>query len=73
MTKTIEEEIMIESLQIRIRQGRTGKAFVVVDNFPGLHAEMTCKQLHQMAEELKAAADLCDSFNTTNSGSFNPP
>jgi len=64
---------MIESLQIRISQGRTGKAFVVVDNFPGLHAEMTCDELRQMASELNAAADLCDSFNTSNSGSFNPP
>jgi len=64
---------MIEPLQIRIRPGRTGKAFVVVDNFPGLHAEMTCEQLHQMAEELTAAANLCDSFNTSNSTSFNSP
>lgn len=64
---------MIEPLQIRIRPGRTGKAFVIVHNFPGLHAEMTCKDLRQMAEELIAAADLCDSFNTSNSSSFNSP
>jgi hypothetical protein len=50
----------IEPLKIRIAEDK-GQRYAVVENFPGLWAEMTPAQLYLMANELIAAAVKCES------------
>lgn len=44
------------ALKFEYTKDRRGNPLVIVQNFPGLGAEMTPKQLIQMSRELAAAA-----------------
>lgn len=45
-----------KALRFEYTKDRHGNPLVIVENFPGLGAEMTPKQLIQMSRELAAAA-----------------
>lgn len=47
-------------LRVKFSEDRNGRPLAVVENFPGLNAEMTPKQLRAMADALHMVADECE-------------
>jgi len=47
---------MTEDLQIRFAKDREGKPLAIVENFPGLGAELRPEELKKLARQLLAAA-----------------
>lgn len=51
---------MLKNIEIEMTCTAAGKPLAVVQNFPGLYAEMTPEELRKMAEWLVDAAEECE-------------
>ncbi|WP_367154679.1 hypothetical protein [Methylomonas sp. HYX-M1] len=60
----------MKQLNVRLTQDRNKKPLAVVENFPGLDAEMTPAQLRSLAKALMNAADVCEESNVKGLNTF---
>jgi hypothetical protein len=63
--------ITIKTLEVILLQTENHRPYITVQNFPGLHADMTIEQVRKMANALLDAANECE--EKSNKDSHFPP
>lgn len=52
--------ITVKTLEVILIQTENHRPYITVQNFPGLHADMTIEQVRKMANALLGAANECE-------------